>query len=99
MLTPKTYTDLSLLLGDFFLHSDIRRDGGYRGVGTGSPLWGWGFTETGPFVSCLFPLDVEAVGGEGSTRWQQALVVLSILSLFWCLGKDSHSDLSIHFLC
>lgn len=24
----------------------------------------------------FFSLDVEAVGGEGSTRWQQALVVL-----------------------
>lgn len=78
----KAYTDLSLLLlGDFFLHSDIRRDGGFRGVGTESPLWGWGFTETGPFVSYLFSLNVEAVGGEGSTRWQQALIVLSIFNI------------------
>lgn len=106
MLMAKTYTDLFLLLlGDFFLYSGIWRDGGYhgvgtyRGVGTESPHWGWWFTETGPFVSCLFSLDVEAVGGEGTTRWQQALSVLKVLSIFWCLGKESHSDLSIHFLC
>lgn len=36
---------------------------------------------TGPFVSRLFPLNVEAVGGEGSTRWQQALIVLSIFNI------------------